>query len=51
MSPREAHLNRLARQEARDARLLRKETRRALRRAQKNQSKENPDDRLHAQAR
>jgi hypothetical protein len=42
MSPREAFANAAARREARDARLLRKETRRALKRAQKNQSKEKP---------
>jgi hypothetical protein len=40
--PREAHANAELRREAREARLLRKEARRALKRAQKNQSKERP---------
>jgi hypothetical protein len=39
MSPREASANAAARRQARDARLLRKETRRALKRAKKSQLK------------
>jgi hypothetical protein len=40
MSPREAHANEDARREIREAKLLRKSARRALKRTQKSQPKE-----------